>query len=78
MQTGSLFSMKKPAASFGVDDVASLGLGMAGIDRTAGNSDDYIPVLEYGGVSRGCGYLRSKSQVPASPSVRVGGKVSFT
>jgi len=38
----------------GVDDVATLGLGMAGIDRTAGTADDYRPVLVFDGVQTGC------------------------
>jgi len=52
MQQGAFFD--EDQRQLGVDDVATLGLGMAGIDRTAGNSDDYIPVLEYGGVASGC------------------------
>lgn len=38
----------------GVDDVATLRLAMAGVDREAGTADDYRPVLEYGGVDDGC------------------------
>ncbi len=37
-----------------VDDVATLGLGMAGVDRTAGTADDYTPVLVFDGVQSGC------------------------
>ena len=37
-----------------VDDVATLGLGMAGLDRTAGTPDDYRPVLVYDGVQTDC------------------------
>lgn len=37
-----------------VDDVVTLGLGMAGLDRTAGTADDYRPVLVYGGVQEDC------------------------
>lgn len=52
MQQGAFFD--EDQRQLGVDDVATLGLGMAGIDRTAGTGDDYIPVLEYGGVASGC------------------------
>lgn len=38
----------------GVDDVATLGLGMAGLDRVAGSPDDYRPVLVFDGVQTGC------------------------
>ncbi|NCO20078.1 MAG: hypothetical protein GW900_08560 [Gammaproteobacteria bacterium] len=37
-----------------VDDIATLGLGMAGLDRTAGTADDYRPVLVFDGVQSGC------------------------
>lgn len=52
MQQGAFFD--EDQRQLGVDDVATLGLGMAGIDRTAGTSDDYATVLEYGGVANGC------------------------
>jgi hypothetical protein len=38
----------------GVDDVATLGIGMSGLDRTAGTADDYRPVLVFDGVQTGC------------------------
>lgn len=52
MQQGAFFD--EDQRQLGVDDIATLGLGMAGIDRSAGTGDDYIPILEYGGVNSGC------------------------
>lgn len=37
-----------------VDDVATLRLGMSGLDESQGTADDYTPVLVYGGVQSGC------------------------
>ncbi len=37
-----------------VDDVATLGLGMSGLDRLQGTADDYQPRLEYAGVTSDC------------------------
>jgi len=36
------------------DDIATLRLGMAGLDRSAGTSDDYRPVLVFDGVGDDC------------------------
>ena len=36
------------------DDVATLRLGMSGLDMTQGNADDYTVTLVYGGLATGC------------------------
>lgn len=36
------------------DDIATLRLGMTGLDRTTGTSDDYRPVLVFDGVGDDC------------------------
>lgn len=52
MQQGAFFD--EDQRQLAVDDVATLGLGMSGIDRTAGTADDYEPVLVFDGVQTGC------------------------
>lgn len=52
MQQGQGFD--EDQRQLGHDDVATLRLGMAGIDETAGTADDYTLRLEYGGVASGC------------------------
>jgi len=52
MQQGQGFD--EDQRQLGHDDVATLRLGMAGIDETAGTADDYTLRLEYGGVATGC------------------------
>lgn len=52
MQQGSFFD--EDQRQLQVDDVATLGIGMSGVDETAGTADDYVPELVFGGVQSGC------------------------
>ncbi len=40
--------------TLGVDDVATIRLGMSGVDETEGTADDYTFKLVYGGIASGC------------------------
>ena len=40
--------------SLGHDDVATLRIGMSGLDLIEGTADDYTPTLSYGGMTTGC------------------------
>lgn len=52
MQQGAFFD--EDQRQLAVDDVATLGLGMSGLDRSAGTADDYRPILVFDGVQSGC------------------------
>lgn len=52
MQQGAFFN--EDQRQLGTDDVATLELGMAGVDRTTGTADDYQPVLQFDGVGTDC------------------------
>lgn len=52
MQQGQ--GLDEDQRQLGHDDVATLRLGMAGVDETEGTADDYTLNLVYGGVASGC------------------------
>ena len=52
MQQGAFFD--EDQRQLATDDVAMIEMAMSGLDRTAGTSDDYTPVLVYGGVRDDC------------------------
>jgi hypothetical protein len=52
MQQGQFFDEAQRTLNH--DDVATLRLGMTGLDMTAGTADDYTIVLGYGGMATGC------------------------
>jgi hypothetical protein len=52
MQQGAFYD--EDQRSLTADDVATLKLGMSGLDLTAGTSDDYTIVLSYAGLTTSC------------------------